>query len=207
MIEHTGRLLDEDQQLQIQVTDPDCRICRGAGSSKTPLYLPCDCQGDGNGVHLDCLSTWIQCRPAAQEAMTCEVCGAKYNLDYRRRVVFKRDQCCSTGSWRQYRDLGIMLLVFGVSQQCLDKSASVMVKPASHGQVKFGSAMDESGSGMIEPASVMRQSQPVPRSSQPVSCHCKVSMAFRCWRTRSGWCSGMETRGTSPLGCCSQCTL
>eukprot|EP00658_Telonema_sp_P-2_P079380 TRINITY_DN764_c0_g1_i12.p1 TRINITY_DN764_c0_g1~~TRINITY_DN764_c0_g1_i12.p1 ORF type:complete len:187 (-),score=33.71 TRINITY_DN764_c0_g1_i12:422-982(-) len=114
MIEHTGRLLDEDQQLQIQVTDPDCRICRGAGSSKTPLYLPCDCQGDGNGVHLDCLSTWIQCRPAAQEAMTCEVCGAKYNLDYRRRVVFKRDQCCSTGSWRQYRDLGIMLLVFGV---------------------------------------------------------------------------------------------
>lgn len=83
-----------------------CRIC-GDEDVRSPLLQPCDCVGSMSAVHLECLHRWIQTRTASdaeggpaslEEAMTCEVCQARYRVQYEQVVPCTVGTYCSCSS-------------------------------------------------------------------------------------------------------------
>jgi E3 ubiquitin-protein ligase MARCH6 len=57
--------------------DPDtCRICRGEGSDKEPLFHPCKCSGSIKHVHQDCLMEWL----SHSQKKHCELCKTPFRF-------------------------------------------------------------------------------------------------------------------------------
>lgn len=76
-----------------------CRICRGEGSSKNPLYHPCKCKGSIKFIHESCLLEWMNSKgvdinkPGAYSK--CDICHypiqfkTLYDEDMPERIPFK----------------------------------------------------------------------------------------------------------------------
>merc|ERR1711934_525784 len=86
-----GAMQEEDNS----AGDLECRICR-AGQEEGDLIAPCRCSGSLRAVHHECLTKWITYRGRPTTAplqatafvlsnKSCELCGAKFHLQWRVR--------------------------------------------------------------------------------------------------------------------------
>ena len=70
-----------------------CRICFEKEKLNDPLVFPCSCVGSVKFVHAGCLKQWITNKKLDIDEAFCEICKAKYRIEYEDKHEFNIKLC------------------------------------------------------------------------------------------------------------------